>query len=266
MKTNLIILFVLVFSQFAKAQEVNCTEKESQLSKFVVNKEYQKASDVWNEIKVSCATSNENIYLLENRVLQYNVEMANHENKEKAVRELIKHYDLYDKNFPANTNGNFEKRAMALYDNKIDANVEIYGYLDQAFNLQKNNFHNPQALFTYFKLYFDKYSSEKTTVSIEKLISKYIDVTSLVNDNIQKLSFKNDEYGRVVQGMNSLMNSMLTCDNLVPYIKNNFSANKTNVVWLSSVGETLLNKCPTSPMFESIGLNLHHLKPSSSSA
>jgi len=266
MKTNLIVLFVLVFSQFAIAQEVNCAEKESLLNKFVINKEYQKASDVWNEVKVSCATSNENIYLLESSVLQYNIEMASHENKEKEVRELIKHYDLYDKNFPANTNGNFEKRAMALYDNKIDANVEIYGYLDQAFNLQKNTFNNPQALFTYFKLYFDKYKSEKTSVSTEKLISKYIDVTSLVNANIQKLNFKTDEYVRVFQGMNSLMNPLLTCDNLLPYIKNNFSANKTNVAWLSSVGETLLSKCPTSPMFESIGLNLHQLNPSSRSA
>ncbi len=266
MKTKLIILFVLVLAQFAIAQEVNCAEKESQLSKFVVNKEFQKASDVWNEIKVSCATSNENIYLLESRVLQYNIEMASHENKEKEVRELIKHYDLYDKNFPINTNGNFVKRAMALYDNKIDANVEIYGYLDQAFNLQKNTFNNPQALFTYFKLYFDKYNSEKTPVATDKLISKYVDVTSLVNANIQKLSFKSDEYERVLQGMNSLMNRLLTCDNLLPYIKYNFTADKTNVDWLSSVGETLLSKCPNSPIFEAVGLNLHQLKPSSRSA
>lgn len=266
MKTKLIALFLFVFSQFAIAQEVNCAEKENQLSKFITDKEYKSADEVWNEIKTSCATYNENIYLLESRVLQYNIEMASHENKEKEVRELIKHYDLYDKNFPANTNGNFEKRAIALYDNKIDANVEIYTYLDQAFNLQRNTFNNAQAFFTYFKLYFDKYNSEKTTVVTEKLISKYINVISLVNTNIQKLPFKTDEYNRVKQGMNSLMNQLLVCDNLIPYVKNNFEANKTNVDWLSSVGETMLSKCDTAPQFESIGLNLHQLKPTSKSA
>jgi tetratricopeptide (TPR) repeat protein len=266
MKAKLMVLFVLVFSQLAISQEVNCGEKENQLYKFVADKEYKKANEFWSEIKTSCAKYNESVYLLESKVLQYNIEVANPENTEKAVRELINHFDLYDKNFPANTNGNYEKRAMALYDNKIDANDEIYTYLDQAFHLQKNTFVNPQALYTYFKLYFDKNNSDKTQVTTQKLISKYIDVTSLVNENIQKLAFKTDEYNRVQQGMSSLMNGLLTCDNLIPYIKFNFTSNNKDLDWLSSVGETLINKCSSSPMFESIALNLHQLKPTSRSA
>lgn len=266
MKTKLILLFVVVFSQFANAQEVNCAEKENQLRKLITDKEYKKADEVWNEMKGSCATYNESVYLLESSVLQYNIEVATNENIEKAVRELINHYDLYDKKFPLNTNGNFEKRAMALFDNRIDAADEIYGYLDQAFNLQRNTFINSQALFTYFKLYFDKYKSEKTPVAIQKLISKYIDVTSLVNYNSQKLPFKTDEYNRVTQGMKSLMNEFLTCDNLIPYCKNNFEVNKNDASWLLSIGETMLSKCAAAPQFEAIGLNLHQLKPSSRSA
>ena len=256
------MLFIVVSSQFAIAQDINCGEKENQLSKFVAEKEYKKADEVWNEIKTSCTTYNENIYLLESKVIQYNIEATNHEGIEKEVRKLISLYDLYDKNFPSNKNGNFEKRAMALYYNRIDANDEIYTYLNQAFDLQRNTLTNPQALFTYFKLFFDKFNSENS----EKIISKYIDVISLVNDNIQKLPFKTDEYNRVKQGMNSLMNQLLVCDNLIPFVKNNFEANKNDVGWLTSVGESMLNKCDTASIFETVGLNLHQLKPSPRSA
>jgi tetratricopeptide (TPR) repeat protein len=266
MKAKLIVLFVLVFSQLSIGQDLNCVEKENQLNKFVADKEYKKANELWSEIKSSCAKYNESLYVLESKVLQYNIEVANPENTEKAVRELLQLFDLYDKNFPNNTNGNFEKRAMVLFDNKIDANEEIYANLDKAFNLQKNTFINPQALYTYFKLYFDKNNSDKTQVTIQKLISKYIDVSSLVNANIQKLSFKTDEYNRVKQGMNSLMNGLLTCDNLIPYIKFNFTSNNKDAEWLSFVGEILVNKCSNSPMLEAIASNLHQLNPSSRSA
>ena len=266
MKTKLILLFVVVFSQFVKAQEVNCAEKENQLSQFILDKDYEKAYEAWNEVKISCPKFSEKMYLLGGKVVHYNIEVANSDQKAKKVQELIGLYDSYDKNFPANQNGNFEKRAMALYDNKVGTPDEIYNYLDQAFNLQKSTFNNPQAIYTYFDLYYNKYKSEKKEVSIEKLIAKYIDVTALVEVNTEKYNFKTEEYNLVSQGINSLMNNLLTCDNLIPYVKQNYSANKTNSVWLSSVARALFDKCSYSPMFGSVALDLHQLKPTSKSA
>jgi tetratricopeptide (TPR) repeat protein len=266
MKTKLILLFIVVFTQFTKAQQNNCIEKENQLSQYIVDKEYQKAFDVWNDLKTSCPKLSEKVYLLGNKVLQYNIELASSEEKDKTVRELIKLYDLYDKNFPENQNGNFEKRGMALFDNKVGTNDEIYNYLDQAFNLQKKTFENPQAIYTYFDLYYKKYKSEKKEISIEKLIAKYIDVNSLVEINTEKFIYRKEEYNLVSQGINSLMNNLLTCENLTPYTKQNYESNKTNIDWLSSIASALFVKCNASPIFCSVALDLYKLKPTSKSA
>lgn len=267
MKAKLLVLFIVVFSQFVKAQQFNCAENETQLSQFIAKKEYAKAFDLWNDLKKSCQKSSEKIYLLGSKVLQYNIEVASSaEDKDKTVRELISLYDLYDKNFPENQNGNFEKRAMSFYDNKVGTNDEIYNYLDQAFNLQKNTFTNPQAIYTYFDLFYNKYKLDKKNVSIEKLISKYIDVFMLIEANNQKYSFKTGEYDLVIQGINSLMNDVLTCDNLMPYAKQYYSINKNNSEWLSVAAATFFAKCENSPMFGSIALELHKVKPTSKSA
>jgi len=266
MKARLMLLFIVVFFQFVKAQEVNCAEKENQFSQFVSDKDYVKAYDLWNEVKVSCPKENEKIYLLGAKVLQYYIEVVNLDEKEKKVQDLIGLYNSYDKNFPANQNGNFEKRAMALYDNKVGTNDEIYNYLDQAFKLQKNTFNNPQAIYTYFDLYYSKYKSGVNEVSVEKLIAKYIEVSSLIQTNIEKFTLKREEYNLVSQGINSLMNNLLTCDNLNSYIKQNHVANKTNAEWLYSVATALFVKCDNSPLFGSVALDLHQLKPSSKSA
>jgi len=266
MKTKLFFLLVLVFSHFANAQEVNCGDKESQLSKYVVDQEYTKALDVWNDVKVSCPKYSERIYALGNKVLQYNIEIASPENKEKEVRELLKLYDLYDKNFPSNTNGNFEKRALALYDNKAGTQDEIYNFLELAFQKQKSEFTNPQAIFLYFQYYFEKNKSDKSPATIEKLIDKYNEVNALVEVNAQKLPTKADEYSRVAVGLDSFMSSILVCDNVVPYAQKYYQANKSNIDWLSATAKVLFVKCKTAPIFGTIATQLHSVKPSSKSA
>lgn len=266
MKTKLFFLFVIVFSHFANAQEVNCANKEKQLSQFIADSDYAKALDLWNDAKTSCPTFSEKMYVLGSQVLQYNIEIAKPEDKEKNVRELIKLYTQLDKNFPNNKEGSFEKSAMALYNNKAGEEVEIYMLLDKAFELQKSTFTNPQAIFIYFNSFFDKYKSENSSVTIEKLLTKYTSVASLVEENSQKFPEKADENGRVLQGMNSLMDFYLICDNLIPFAQKNFEANKSNPSWLGSIAKSLSVSCKSAPIFETISLELHKVKPSSKSA
>ena len=265
MKTKLFVFF-LVFSQFAIAQELNCAEKENQLTQFITNKDFKKANETWNDIKLSCPSFSEKQYILGSTVLQYNIEIAAAEDKEKEVRELIKLYDQYDKNFPENKNGNFEKRAMSLYSNKAGTNDEIFSYLDQAFNKQKTYFNDPQGLLTYFELYFKKYQSDKSKVNIDKLLEKYTSLNALIEINGQKFTAKASEYGRVASGIDSYMQDVLICDNLIPYAQKNFENNKSDANWLSVTAKSLSIKCSNKPIFENIALELHKIKPTAKSA
>ena len=266
MKTKLFVLLIVFFTQFAHTQEVNCTAKEKQLSQFITDNDYKKANEIWNDLKIACPSFSENEYLLGNKVLQYNIEIAEAKDKEKEVRELLKLYNQYDKNFPENKNGNFEKRAMALYENKAGTNDEIFSYLDLAFNKQNTSFSNPQALLVYFELYFEKYKSDKSSNSIDKLLEKYTAINSLLEYNSQKIPAKINEYGRVASGMDSYMQNLLICDNLVPYAQKNFDSNKSDINWLSAVAKALSAKCNNKSIFETVALELHKIKPSSKSA
>lgn len=266
MKAKLIFLLVVVFSYYAKAQEMNCGEKGNQMSKYIANKEYDKALAVWNDLKASCPTYSEQIYTLSSQILQYNIEIASPENKEKEVRELIQLYDLYDKNFPYNQNGNFEKRAMALYDNKAGSEDEIYNFLNLAYEKQRNTFTNSQAIFVYFQYFFEKNKSDKSTAGIEKLLDKYNVVSALVENNSQKLPLKADEYSRVIAGLDSYMGDLLTCDNLLPYAQKNYEKHQLDIDWLSATAKALFVKCKSAPIFGTIATQLHSLQPTSKSA
>ncbi|WP_395067328.1 hypothetical protein [Flavobacterium sp.] len=265
MKTHLFILF-LIISNFANAQEVNCVEKENQINASIANKDYKKAFEFFNEAKTTCTSSSEKIFVLGSQLLQYNIEIAAPQNKEIEVRELIKWYNLFDKNYPNNQNGNYEKIAMLLYENKVGTSSEIFSFLELAFEKQINNFTNPQALFNYFDLYFKKYKSVKSTITKDNLLEKYSEVKNLLESNRLKNPRKADEYDSALQGMNYLMKDVLVCDNLTPYAQKNFETNKSNGVWLQSTTQLLYDYCKKSPIFETLALQLHALKPSSKSA
>ena len=142
MKTKLLILFVIVFSSFANAQEMNCGEKEKQLNEYLTDNENKKALDLWDEFKNFCPSYSEKIYLLGNKVLQYQIEIANPNDKESKVNALLQLYNQYDKYFPNNKNGNYEKRAIALYTYKVGSTEDLYSYLDKAFENEKETFAN----------------------------------------------------------------------------------------------------------------------------
>ena len=266
MKTKLFFLFVLLVSQIAKSQEVNCLEKENQLSQFITDNEFQKAYVLWNESKVSCSNFSEKTYSLAQQVLQYNIEVAAPDAKGDKVRELLKLYDLYDKNFPNNKNGNFEKRAMALFKNNAGSEEEIYGFLDKAFEKQNNEFSNPQAIDIYFKYYFDKYKSGKSTITLEQLFDKYNGIVSLSESNSIKFPENAGEYATVIQNLNSSMNDLLVCNNLIPYAQKGFETNKNNTSWLFATAKSLSVNCKMDPIFGTISNQLHLLKPTSKSA
>lgn len=262
MKTKLLFILIFAFSIFANAQEINCADVESQLGSSISEKDFVKANDLWITIKTKCAAHSQKSYLLGAEVLQYNIDIAKKEGKENSVRELIKLYDLYDKNFPENTNGNNVKRAMALHNNHVGNEDEIYNYLDKAFNNQKATFTDATALDLYFRLFY----SRNKTGKIDLLLEKYNNVVGLCDENTKKDPEKKSEYVAVISNARASLSSILTCDNLIPFAQSNFEANKNNSDWLLSTAKMLSERCRTSPIFETIAKQLHSIAPSSKSA
>lgn len=266
MKTKLFTILLLVIVSFANAQENICADKEKQFREYIANKDFSNANLLWLEVREKCAPSNENIYKLGSEVLIYNIEMASAENKETAVRDLLKIYKKYDAVFPKNTNGNAVKSGMALHNNRVGTDEEIYNYLDVAFKNQPENFKGAEANYLYFKLFYNKFKEGKSNISKEDVIEKYNSVNGLIFQNAKKYPENEAEYRRATVASKALVNDLLTCDVLAPYFEKNFEKNKENVAWLTASAGTLSEKCKTSVAFETVALQLDKLNPTTDSA
>lgn len=266
MKTKLLLLFVIVFSSFANAQEAKCGEKEIQLNKYLADSENKKALELWEDIKVSCPSFSEKIYILGNRVLQYQIEIADAKDKESKVNDLIRLYDQFDKYFPNNKNGNYEKRALALLKNKVGKPEDLIFYLNQAFEKEKETFFNSQAIYTYFEMYFTHYKEHKSVISLNEFLDKYCAVSSLISENSKKFPFKKEEYNRVSLGIDLLMQNVITKENIISYSQKKLEDNNSDFTWLEATSKSLSVLCKNNPVFGSVAAKLDEVKPSSSSA
>lgn len=266
MKTKLCTVLLLSIMSLATAQENICAEKEKQFRDFIANQDYSNANLTWLEVREKCATYNENLYALGNQVLNYNIEIAPTEKKEEAVRDLLKMFKKYDAVFPQNSNSNAVKSAMALYANNVGTKAEIYSFLDTAFNKHADTFSDPQALYLYFKYYYDNFKEGKSTISEGDIIEKYSAVNGLVFQNIKKYPEKSAEYNRVAAASKALIGDLLTCDNLTPYFEKSFEKNKDNSGWLTAAATIFSEKCITSKTFEKVALQLYAINPSTDAA
>ena len=267
MKTKLFLSLITFLSFAANAQEkLDCTDSEKQFGKMLFERDFAKANSEWPSIKKTCLNSTESYFRLGAELLKYNIDVAPDTSKEKPVRELLELYNQFDKTFPNNHNANLVLKAMALYDNKVGSNAEIFEYLDAAFTYKKDDFNNPKALYVYFQMYYTKYTEGKSGITDDNLIEKYLAVTALSESNSIKYTDKKEEYKTLISGAKSMVFDLLTCDRLVSYAQKNFETNKTNTDWLSGITMAMSDKCASKPIFETIALQLNQLKPSSKTA
>ncbi len=266
MKFYLLLIIALFLPTINFAQITNCAEKEIEFNKSVVSKDFTKAYDLWLKIKTDCPNFSEKNYILASQVLNYKIQTASKENKLNATQELIKLYDLYDKNFPKNANANYEKRALALIANDAGATQEIYNYLEKAFILQQENFTNPEGLNLYFKYYFNTYKSGKVTISLDQIVDKYNEfLVNLEKKSISNPEYKT-EYSLVKESASALISGILSCDNLAPYVQKNFESKKENSNWLSNLTDLMSENCPKNAVYETILLQLYKIKPEAKTA
>lgn len=266
MKITFLLFTTFLFSVAAFAQKEDCAQKEEDFGKLIQDRDYAKAYEILPELTASCPKYSEKIYVLASQVLQYNIESSDADKVEFKVWELMKLLDAYDKNFPENSNGNFQKKALALYNNKLGTDQEIYDLLDKSFTFQRDTFTNSQLVYIYLKTYYQLSRDEKSGITNDDLIAKYNAVNELAASNAKKFPETAPEYNRVLKSSKSLFSGILTCDNLVPFALKGFDKNSDNISWLESTALSLSEKCKTAPIFEKIGLQLHKLNPSANSA
>lgn len=264
MKAALFFLVSLMGLQTLGAQEVNCAEKQKELTQFVKDGKYREATELLSLLRKKCAARDEALYPQGITVLKHNVEVASADSKQAAITDLVKFYDQYDANFPANKNGNAVNKAMLIYENN-GPEAEVYTLLDKAFTANPDQFTTANSLYVYFKLYNENYRKSKDA-SLDALLDKYSQVVVAIGKNGAAIPERAAEFNNAKGAAKAMVKEFLVPERIVAMAEKGFEANKQNVQWLESTANLLSEKSAGTPIFGKVANQLHELKPTAQSA
>lgn len=282
----------LIFSAYA--QPADCTSEFSIFVEYAKTKNYEAAYTPWKHVVKNCPAYHQATYLYGEKILKFKIESApSKAEKEVFVRDLLKMYDDYDTHFPDNNKGNGVSRAMALVDNEIGTPEEQYALLDKAFTTDKKNFTSAKAMYAYFSLYVDQYTSGKG-IELQQVFDKYDEISEKLEaeektlieekdklivkqetealtakeENTFKILETNIEAFETVEGsMDAKISLLSSCDRLIPFYQKSFESKKGDAIWLQRAAQRLEAKeCDKDHLFVKISEALHKLNPSAKSA
>lgn len=261
----IIFILGLLFITNSNAQKFDCPSKTTEYQEQLRAKKINDAFGPWSEVRKNCPKENEAVYTDGIQILQYKIENAAAEKKEKSVRDLMKLYDQYNKNFPSALPDFEVYKGMALVNNKIEAKEEIFDLLDSGFNKASQNVTDAKAIYTYFTLYTERFAAGDKKITANSVLEKYTAISTLLRQlEISKPEVK--DYKTAQHAIDNLVKDSATCDNLADFYTRNFEANKENVDWITSSLISLSGKCSSKPIFLTLAERLYSIKQDAQSA
>ena len=258
---------VLLFGLNSSAQKIDCSLQTAEYQEFLKVNNFDDAFTPWEFVKNKCPKQSESIYTDGVKIIQYKIENAkNEEEKETLVRQLMKLYDQYYKHFPKSIEDYNIYKAMALIDNAIAANEEIYQLLDNGFTTSLDKVTSGNAIYNYFKLLTEKNQNGNKSVSNEKVVETYTLLSNHIATLFEKNPSEKESYIAAKRAINALADKFLNCDVLTKYYESKLSQNQENLTWLQASLQVMAEKCSVTPVFLSIAEKNYALKVSSQSA
>jgi hypothetical protein len=257
----------LLFLTTINAQKIDCSAKISAYQELLQAQKMTESFDAWSEVRKKCPKESETMYTYGFKMLQYKIDnAANAEEKEILVRDVLKLYDQYHTNFPFTTAAYEVNKAMALYDNKIEAKDEIFSLLESGFTKASESITNANAIYIYFRMCYDKYLAKDSKFTADIVLDKYLLVNSMLTQlqvsNVEKTS----EYKTAQKALNKLTIDLATCENLENYYNINYPKHNEDTNWISTALTNLSGKCSALPIFQTMAEKLYSMKITAQSA
>ena len=266
MKTIVFILGALFITNSSNAQKFDCASKITEYQELFKATKVAESFDAWSDVRKNCPKETEVVYTDGIQILQYKIDnAASAEEKEKLVRDVLKLYDQYNKNYPLSTTDFEIKKAMTLVANKIDAKEEIFNLLDSGFAKASKNVTDVNAIYTYFSIYCERFNNGDKKITANSVLEKYTLVNSLLNE-LQASKPESKEYKTAQRAIDNLIKDVATCENLEAFYAKNYSENQENTDWITSALLSLSGKCSNKPIFNTLSEKLYSLKVTAQSA
>ncbi|MGB3590504.1 MAG: hypothetical protein WBA16_02365 [Nonlabens sp.] len=294
MKKTLLLLLAVLGSAFAKAQSPeDCNQMLSIFAENAKAKLYDEAYKQLQQLEERCPDASLAIYQYGERIYRHRLSKKIGDQNENALG-LIRMLDTEIAKFAdkVNTTRKEVDKVNVMYKYAIGTRDEQFEILKKDLEKDPENFTDPKALITYFKLAEERYKKGK--ISLQELFDIYDNLTGHVetiqNDRSKTVSellikeedgtigekenidLKNQEknlknYNVVMGSINKTLGTLADCDQLVPLYNKEFEQNATDAAWLSNVLRRLQKKeCTTDDLYIKSVKALHALNPSAKTA
>jgi tetratricopeptide (TPR) repeat protein len=294
-KNRIILVAAAVFSfAFAEAQEAgDCNVMLSIYAEQAKARNYDEAYKHLDALVEKCPDASAAIYQYGERIYEDRLRKKKGD-KDENVKGLLEMLHGQVDRFPDKVNVTKKEMEIArtMYKYDMGSQEEQFKMLKSAFQEDKKNFSDPNAMITYFKLAEERYEAQKMdlqeffdtydelTLQIETLLDERGELTAQLIDKeaagtltdeekaqleAQQTNIKN--YGIVMKSVNGTLGQLADCDKLIPLYEAEFENKKTNEVWLSNVLKRLQSKdCTDAPLYITSVKALHELRPSGKTA
>src|SRR5690606_3299571 len=235
----------------AQAQNPECMTNLSIYTEHVKVKNYEAAYTPWKMVYDNCPTLNWANILYGERILKDRVSKSSGAEKTANINALVELYDNRMKYFAAKTSTaeTIVDKVLLQYDEKMISNEEIFAQLDKAFREDGENFKNPKALYLYFSTLVDLNSAGKK--ELEEVFERYDAVTEKIgveNDKLTEVITQllpkedagtltskeasqlksynsySENYGKILESIDSKLGALANCENLIPLYQKNFES------------------------------------------
>ncbi|MBW2960429.1 hypothetical protein [Mesonia aestuariivivens] len=298
MKTRLLALLSAVFFSFgiANAQEVDCNTTLNLFSQSAKIKDYKSALPNYKSLIESCPKINLAVYQYGERMFkQFIKETEGDAAKQKEYAQaLIKNYELRLENFPSKTAKGevYSDIAQVKFDSELGSIEDQYNAFDKAWELDKESFNSPKALYAYFNLVVKLQESGKK--DLQDVFTKYDELIQKIErqeifraeqaepliekqeageelTSTEKRVLGNSEiyltnFMKIKGSINSMLGEKADCENLIPLYQKDFEAKKTDTEWLKRAARRLSAKDCDDPLFFQLVEALHTAEPSAKTA
>ena len=295
-----ILTLFFTINIFSQSKE-DCFSNLSIFAEYAKVKNYNAAYEPWLKLKADCPDLNAAIYVYGERILKDFIKNSELNERTKFENDLLDLYDEWLQYFPKSKSGRQESgkilaiKAQAMIDFKLGDNEEIYKVYDLAFKTNPESFTSPKGLYNYFKIYFNLYKEDNSSITLESVFEKYEELTEKFEfemgvyssklDNLLKkeegsslLTGRESRNKRVYEvnmvacstylnNLNAIIAKEATCENLIPLYRKNFDKFKNDPVWINRAASRMDSKdCSDDPLFVELVEALHQLNPSANSA
>jgi len=261
----LFLTIVLLIQGIGNAQKIDCSKQIKEYKDFLVLKKIDESIQPWETVLKNCPKDNQELFTDGVYIYQYRIETAKStEEKEKGVRNLMKLYDQFHKNFPESSKDYEIKKGMLLIDNSIGTDDEILTLFENGFSKVKDV--EGRVIYSYFKLFNKKFKSSDSKISTNTYVEKYSSLYQLTNQMLLSKPIYSDEYSATLRSLKAEARSVINCENLTAYYDEKINENKENSQWFETALDILSTRCSDKPIFLSMAQKFYDLNKNAKSA